>query len=368
MRSRRAEITSARRRAVVGPATHGESARRAIEAGGFPPIESQEHHVNLLITGGQQRRPRPTSAGTNYWYKYKQARIVRVDTERSTVEQAYAYESPPEVTAEDEPAILFKQGWLENGTLYVATQTEVLLFTYPGFERIGYISLPSFNDVHHVRPSGNGTLYVVNTGLDQLLELTYEGDVVNRWNVLGGDPWGERFSSDEDYRKWDTTKPYDAHPNHVFMIDGEVWVTRFKLMDAVSIKDPSRRIDIGVERVHDGLVVGDFVYFTAVSGAIAVADKSSLALVDVIDLNEIDADGKTLGWCRGIAMEGDKAWVGFSRLRPTVMRENIAWVKGGFKRSMPTHIAKYDLVNGTLEDRIVLEDDDLNAVFSIFPA
>ena len=324
--------------------------------------------MNLLIAGGQQRRPRPTTAGNNLWYKYKRGLMVRVDTERGRVEQAYSYESPPDVTALDEPAVLFKQGWLEDGILYITTQTEVLTMRYPSFERIGYISLPSFNDVHHVRPSGHGTLYVVNTGLDQLVKLTPEGDVVNRWHVLGKEPWGERFSPDVDYRKWETTKPYDAHPNHVFMIEDEVWVTRFKNMDAVSIKDPTRRIDIGVERVHDGLVVGDLVYFTAVSGSIAIADKNTLEVVEVIDLNEIDTEGKMLGWCRGIAVDGDHVWVGFSRLRPTLVRENIAWVKGGFKRSMPTHVARYDLERRTLEQRIVLEDDDVNAVFSIFSA
>lgn len=323
--------------------------------------------MKLMITGGQQRRPRPTKAGTKLWYKYARGRILLVDPSIESVETLHVYESPPEVTAEDEPAILFKQGWLEGDLLYVATQTEVIMLHYPSFEQRGYISLPSFNDVHHVRPSGNGTLYVVNTGLDQLLELTVEGDVINRWNVLGKDPWGERFEADVDYRKWVTTKPYESHPNHVFLVDDEVWVTRFKQMDAISIKDPSRRIDIGVERVHDGLVTDDHIYFTAVSGSVCVADRKTLEMVEVIDLNDIEPSNRMLGWCRGIAFVDGDIWVGFSRLRPTVVRENIAWVKGGFRRSLGTHIARYNLERRTLEQRIDLEELDLNAVFSIMP-
>ena len=61
-----------------------------------------------------------------------------------------------------------------------------------------------------------------------------------------------------------------------------------------------------------------------------------------------------------------KRAVGFSRLRATTTRENVAWVKGGFRKSLATHVARYDLEKRTLEQRIELEDHNLNAVFSIF--
>ena len=61
-------------------------------------------------------------------------------------------------------------------------------------------------------------------------------------------------------------------------------------------------------------------------------------------------------------------WVGFSRLRPTAIRENVAWVKEGFRKSLPTHIARYNLETRTLEQRIDLEEHNLNAVFSIMQA
>jgi hypothetical protein len=116
-------------------------------------------------------------------------------------------------------------------------------------------------------------------------------------------------------------------------------------------------------------VVGDRVYFTSVDGAIAIADTNTLQLVDVIDLNTIDAEDVVLGWCRGIAIDGDTVWVGFSRLRPTAIRENVAWVKEGFKRAVGTHIAQYDLTRRKLVRRVPLEDGTpLNAVFSILPA
>ena len=322
--------------------------------------------MNLLITGGQQRRPRTITAGSGHWYKYSLGRLLNVDTAGGTITDVMSYESPPEVVADEEPAILFKQGTLEGDRLYLTTQTEVIIYRYPALAVEHYISLPQFNDVHHVRPTSRGTLLVVNTGLDQVLELDYEGTVLKEWNSLGKDPW-ERFDRETDYRKVSSTKPYESHPNHVFTIDDEVFVTRFKQKDAVSVEDHSRRIDIGVERVHDGVTFGDHIYFTAVNGHIAVVDKETLETVEMVDLAEIESSNRLLGWCRGIAPDEDGVWVGFSRLRPTAVRENIAWVKSGFRKSMGTHIARYNLKTRTLEQRIELEEHDFNAVFSIFP-
>ncbi len=322
--------------------------------------------MNLLISGGEQRRPRTITSGSGHWYKYARGRLLNVDTVSGAVADVMSYVSPPEVVADDEPAVLFKQGTLDGDKLYLTTQTEVIIYSYPQLEVQHHISLPQFNDVHHVRPTTWGTLLVVNTGLDQVLELDYEGTVLKEWNSLGKDPW-ERFDRETDYRKVPSTKPYESHPNHVFTIDDEVFVTRFKQKDAVSVEDPSRRIDIGVERVHDGVAFGDHIYFTAVNGHIAVVDKHTLEPVEMFDLTEIEESNRLLGWCRGIAPDEDGAWVGFSRLRPTAVRENIAWVKSGFRKSMGTHIARYNLKTRTLEQRIELEEHDFNAVFSIFP-
>lgn len=323
----------------------------------------------LLITGGQQRGKRGLSSGNKRWYRYGQAHLVRVDVAARSAETILSYVTPPEYTAVEDPAVLFKQAHVQDDRLILTTQTELLMFDYPAMKQVGHVSLPSFNDVHHVRPTSRGTLLVVNTGLDQLVEITDQGEVIDRWSVVGDDPWNGRFDPSEDYRRHESTKPYEAHPNHVFFIDDEPFVTRFELKDAVSVLDRTRRIDIGVERVHDGLVVDGRVYFTSVDGQVAIASTKSLKVEDVIDLNGLDGDEALLGWCRGILVDGDTAWVGFSRLRPTMFRENVAWVKEGFRRSMGTHIARYDLAKRKLLDRFDIESaTPLNAVFSILPA
>ncbi len=321
----------------------------------------------LYVAGGQQRSLRSLRDGTDGWYEYQKGLILEVDTTSANSTVKVEYVSPIDACPVEDPAILFKSGTLVGDKLYVCTQTEVLVYRVPSFERIAYISLPFFNDVHHVRPTPHGTLLIANTGLDMVVETTWGGEVVNIWNVLGEDPWG-RFSKETDYRRIKTTKPHLAHPNHVFHIDDEPWATRFEQRDAVSLVDPSRSISIGLERVHDGVVSGGYVYFTTVDGRVAIADTTSLRVVEVIDLTRAHPADMLLGWARGLLVEGDRIWVGFSRIRPTKIRENVGWVLRGLKRDFGTHIGSYDLKSGQSLAQIPVESSGLSAVFGIYRA
>jgi hypothetical protein len=323
----------------------------------------------LYVAGGQQRTLRGMTADMDSWYEYQKGLILELDAPSGDARTVLEYVSPAEACPDDEPAILFKSGTLVGNELFIVTQTEVMIYNVPSFERTAYVSLPMFNDVHHVRPTPNGTLLVANTGLDTVVEITRAGEVVKVTNVLGQDQWGEgRFSPNVDYRKVKTTKPHLAHPNHVFYIGDEPWAARFQQKDAVSLVDPARRIDIGLERIHDGLVAGDRVYFTTVDGKVAIADTNTLEVVRVMDLTEAHPDDMLLGWARGILVDGDRLWVGFSRIRPTKFRENVGWVLRGLKRDFGTHVGCYDLASGKSLGQFALEQAGLSAVFGIYLA
>jgi hypothetical protein len=322
---------------------------------------------SLYVIGGQQRSLRPLTAGLDDWYEYQKGIILTLETAGGQGSVAVEYVSPPEARPSTDPTILFKSGTLVDDLLYLSTQTEVLVYRVPSFERVAYVSLPLFNDVHHVRPTRDGNLLVANTGLDMVVELTPGGEVVRIWNVLGQDPW-ERFSRDVDYRLVKTTKPHLAHPNHVFHIGDEPWATRFEQRDAISLLDPGRRIEIGLERVHDGVVSEGHVYFTTVNGQVAIADTTSLKVIEVIDLTRAHPADMLLGWARGLLIDGHHIWVGFSRIRPTKIRENVGWVLRGLKRDFGTHVGCYDLRDGSSVAQIPVEQFGLSAIFGIFPA
>jgi len=320
---------------------------------------------HLYVLGGAQRGARPMSGGLD-WYEYERGLILEVDPDRGTVRCRVSYESPPGSRVAEEPVVLFKSATLVGDTLYACTQTEVVLYGVPDLTPTGYLSLPRFNDVHHVRPTADGRLLVAISGLDQVVELERDGTVTREWGVIEGEgPW-DRFDPAIDYRLVRTTKPHHAHPNHVFQLGDEVWATRFEQRDAVSLTRPGRRIAIDLERPHDGLVHDGRVWFTTVNGKVVVADATTLAVVEVIELADFQSSAEPLGWARGIHIDADGGlWVGFSRIRPTKFRENVAWVARGFKNVRPTRIDRYDLASRRLTHSIDLEPAGLSAVFSV---
>jgi len=303
------------------------------------------------------------------WNSCKKAVIVKVNPPAKTAEVLVEYDSPKDAVS-DSPAILFKSATVADDKLYVCTPTEVLVYKLPGFELLHYVSLPCFNDLHHVRPSVEGNILIADTGLDMVLEVTHQGKVLREWSVIGEDTW-KRFSRDIDYRKVPETKPHKSHPNHVFHLGDEVWATRFDQRDAISLTRPGRRIDIAVQRPHDGQVVGDWIYFTTVDGHLVVANRHTLQVEEVFDLNVIDNKHQlVLGWCRGVAvMENGKVWVGFTRIRSTRFKENLIWAKQGFEtRKKATHIALYDLANKKCLDEIDVEPYGVDVLFSVHNA
>lgn len=320
---------------------------------------------DLYVVGGRQSELRSLRAGNGNWDEYDQGVILRLTPSTQAWEECVTYVSPPDVCSPENSAITFQAGAIENDVLYICTQTEVLIYKLPSFEKIGYFSRPFFNDLHHVRPTPDGTLLVANAGLEMVLEMTLAGKVCNVWNVLGEEPW--QLSSETDFRKV-STKPHRSHPNYLFYIDSEPWATRFHQGDAMCLAQPDKRIKISNERIHDGLVYDGRIYFTSVNGWIHIANPSTLTVEEAINLNDMHPEETLLGWCRSLFVDGDKIWVGFSRIRPTKWRENVTWLMRGLKTVKPAHIACYDLTKRECVVEVNLEPMGLNAIYSIFPA
>jgi len=320
----------------------------------------------LWIVGGEQRG---VPHWTREWKLYKKALVVKA--ENGHLERVLEYESPPE-HCPDVPCIVFKAASVKGNQAYLCTTTEILVCDFPSFSIQKIISLPCFNDVHHVAVAPDGRLFVAVTGLDAVAELAPDGTLLRLVSVLGGSVW-DRFSPTTDYRKVPTTKPHRAHPNFVFFLDGQPWVTRFEQRDAVPLNGNSNgrsSFQLGEERVHDGYVIGDDIYFTVVDGRILRFGLTS-GEMQCLDLNKIDNDGsRPLGWCRGILPLGEKAWIGFSRIRYTALRQNLDWIRRGFRHAdrlppAPTRVACYDFANRILLAEINLEEIAMNTVFSI---
>lgn len=322
---------------------------------------------SLYILGGRQRRR--ILKEDEEWTLYEKAIVLKVDANKEAAWTCIEYETPTEARFSAEASVLFKAGTVQGNKLYACTSTEVLVYEVPQFELTGYISLPCFNDLHHVRATPQGNVLIVNTGLDMLVEVNLEGKILREWGVLGDDPWS-RFSRTTDYRKVATTKPHRSHPNFVFLLGDEIWVTRAQQKDAICLTDAARRISIGGEYVHDGHLHNGMIYFTSVDSRVVIVDQKSLQIVETIDLKTIhNHEGALLGWCRGLRVVDEcHVWAGFTRVRKTKFNENVNWVKhAGPDLSKPAHIALYDIVARKCLMEIDLEQYGMNVVFSVLP-
>jgi len=305
------------------------------------------------------------------WHLYESALILELDIESGSAQIKVEYKTPAEARATGQSSSMFKSGTILGNKLYTCTSTEVLVFDLPDFRISNYISLPCFNDLHHVVPDREGNLLVTSTGLEMVVKITPEGSVLRQWNVLGEEPWA-KFSATTDYRKVDSTKPHRSHPNFTFELDDQIWATRFFQRDAICLTNPGKRIEIGLQAPHDGLVRGESIYFTTVDGHIVIVGKRSLKIEQVVDLTAINGEQALLGWCRGLLpVDKNRFWIGFTRVRKTKFRENLLWVRNVFREGMsekPSHIALYDTIANTCLQEFDLEPHGLNVIFSIFPA
>jgi hypothetical protein len=326
----------------------------------------------LWVVGGEQH---VTFRRQPEWHSYKTALVLRVADGR--VERAFEYRSPARHCPDERPSHTFKAATFCGDTAYLCTQTEVLVCDLPSFAIRRVISHPCFNDLHHVTPAPDGTLYLAVTGLDAVAQLSPEGEILRFVGALGQDPW-ERFSQDVDYRKVPTTKPHASHPNYVFFLDGRPWITRFAQRDAVPLDPRAERgpeeapFAIGIQGVHDGHLLPPHLCFTTVDGRLVRFDVRDGRRAQVFDLNPpARPDGSPLGWCRGLLpLPDSRAWVGFTRIRYTTLRQNLSWLRHGFRESpehgqKPTRIALYDLDRSDPLEEIDLEPAGMGAVFSI---
>lgn len=314
----------------------------------------------IYVIGGQQK-----DRITEDWHQYEKGVILQIDLDKYELIKRTEYTSPPNVCPDKDPSIVFKAGTISKKKLYVCTETEVIIYSLPHMKQIDYISLPCFNDVHHVRPDQNGNLLVVNTGLDMVLEINSTGTILRTWNVLNQPPW-DRFSPNVDYRKISTTKPHESHPNFVFQIGNDIWATRCLQKDAICLTKPDQIINIGGSYIHDGVLAGDTLYFTKVDGQVVTVDVHTLQVKNHYYLSLFDNHNSPLGWCRGIkVLSNDTVIVGFTRIRPSKNPLEDRQKFNSFDAVLPTRIACYDLKHGKLLWEHGLEQYNLNAVFSI---
>jgi hypothetical protein len=316
--------------------------------------------MQLLVTRGIAK---PEIDPNDVGDAFVGAKIEILDWERKEIIRSIDYTAPPENLGAD-CNLKFTGGGPYKGKWFQTTSTEVVIYNTEDWSVEQVISHPSFHDLHGCCITDD-EIAVVNTGLEMIQFFSHEGELLREVNTTDRPTW-ERFDKDTDYRFVRSTKPHAAHPNHAFRIDGQWWATRCSNQDAICLANPSDTIKIEVGQPHDGLVRGDFVYFTTTNAHIVVASAKTRKVEQVIDLNVLNTKGGKIGWCRGLEVDGKYAYVGFSFLRKT------KWA-GAFqaaadfmhRRKRMSHVDKIDMETKELVDAYDYERNGTSAVFTL---
>lgn len=264
------------------------------------------------------------------------------------------YRTPPELQAPGQKMQLTGYCFVDE-RIYVCSHTEIVVFDeWPPREPAGRISLPSFNDLHHCL-AWEGGLAVANTGLETVDLISLDGTLLQRWDVL--DPADRARRPDVegvDLRRLADTKPHYAHPNHLFELEGDLWVTQLRPRRASCLTASRPDIEIAAGMPHDGSPIGGRPTFTTVNGCLVRMDEATGAGLETYDLGAMMDGPELLGWCRGVCEDPraeDARYVAFSRSRRTRWREFGFRVKQGYDPP-PTQICRYDLAAGRMSGQI----------------
>ncbi len=296
-------------------------------------------------------------------YVFVGARIEVLDWDKKESIGIVEYVPPPENLGEG-CSVRFTGGCPYRGKWYQTSGTELVIYDPTDWTVERVISHPSFHDLHGISVVDD-TMLIVNTGLEMLQFLSEEGEIVREVNMASVPTW-ERFDRNTDYRCVASTKPHEAHVNHAARIDGQWWVTRCVKKDAVNADNPEERIDIGVGNPHDGIIRGDFIYFTTTNAHLVIANLATRRVEEIIDLNKFNPKGTKIGWCRGLEVEGDEAYVGFTRVRQSKWSGVFQVAKDVYHgRKRNSHIERINLERKELIDSYDYESQGSSAIFTL---
>ena len=325
---------------------------------------------NLLITGGVLR-PNGYDLGEGKYYGC--AKLLHVNTSTTQIKELLSVSEGTDNFPEVYPNLEFTVGDIEADKLWLAMDTEIRLYQYPQLSLLKTFSHPCFHNIHSVAVHED-ELYVTSTGIDLVVVLDkVNGNIKRLFNVEGKPIW-HRYSETTDYRKVHSTRPHDSHPNYVFWLDNQPWVTRCTQEDAVMLSDISKRIDISgpdkVISVHDGIVNGDYVFFTSVDSCIVIADIKTHKVIETVNVANLRGYGGLRGWCRGLYVSGDIFYVGFSRLRKTRRIDKIEWVSRLINKGKTIEdcsVLGINMVTREIVADYIIPTGMLDAIYAILP-
>ena len=145
----------------------------------------------------------------------------------------------------------------------------------------------------------------------------------------------------------------------------EVRVVPNKFPALRPVGDLERREEHDFFRKMDGLGVHEVIIESPRHNQ-SIGTMTYRKVEQVIDLNQFNPRGTHIGWCRGLEIDGDYAYLGFSRLRHTKWEGFVRTTKDVLRgRKRKSHIEKIDMRRKELVDSHDYETYGSGAIFAL---
>jgi hypothetical protein len=215
----------------------------------------------------------------------------------------------------------FTGGSIHNDLLWLCSPNQVLGFSLSDFQLVRVVDNPAFNDLHHVLAEDSG-LTVVNTGLESVDELDFEGNLRRRRLLTSDARTRARMSRSAEFRTWNS-HPHLMHPSHCARRDDGALLLTLVRQRRIVCSD-GRDDDWGWGSPefpgppHDGFLARHApsgrmcLWVTTVPGEVTACDPYD---GQPIERWSLATRGAAHGWTRGLCVLEHGLLVGSTRIR-----------------------------------------------------
>lgn len=305
----------------------------------------------LLLTLGEYQRNNP--------------HLAILDWKSKQIIDTYSYHSTsfPKI-----PSNSFRGGTFYNGLFYVCTFNEVLAVNLETWSVISKLSQPTFNDLHDVFVDEE-SIWVCSSGLEYVEHYSHDLELIERYEMADHERFGS-FDPQIDYRLFEIDKrtiPRQHHVNNVVKVDDDVLVTHGK-SECVSTLNRRVLIEDLPGMPHDGFVFKGKFYLTIVNGFVEAFRVGTWERTHSYNLNKCYKENEALGWCRGLAMDKNGMFVGFTRFRPSKSTDYTRWIRRK-PSELPTRVIRYSFASSSIVDEFVLKSKPGSTIllYGIYP-
>ena len=312
------------------PASHRMPARHANG-------QSRSVVESLYVIGGQQRTPRGMLVDEDVWYEYGKGVICASSRPREGRASAGVHLAPGHAGAPRTSRRSCSSRRPSTTAAVRGTQTEVIVFSMPELEQLApHLACRASTTCTTPGRRPRATCWWRTRASTCALEISPTARCcANGARSRRGAPGALRHR-DIDYRKGVATKPHKSHPNYVFYVGDEPWATRFQQRDAISpgrIAEPPHRGRPGEDARRRRRRRPRLLHHRRRQdrgGRHRAALKVERGASTSTRCTRTRRCSAGAAACTSTA--DGTAWVGFSRIRPTKIRENVGWVVHSFRR------------------------------------